>query len=378
MKKLLLLAMCSSLAFCFFSCADSDDDDDDTSVQPIVITTPQSSANVLSGAYLGGLEPITLSVDLNADALTELEQGKDISEYFSATTSAARAAISESSIDSVTNFTATVCNATASALTFMLTGKLPAENCFLSFTANIPAAATATGAAAAINALALDVGPVSSTSTASLDLAAASAPSASAFAGKTFRGAGVNTEQGCEVTYFSFDADGTGISRTFVTYYGDDEAPYVEQKSSGSSYDGSGTVVITHGSDTSEEKLIELDGSYYLYDDTEPLNAEVANNLFTTYNMEDGSSLVLAEDGSISGIYVGEGDDSSEIKGTYSGSFVNNGGIITLYTTITITEGVPDDHFENEFTIEVLYDGQHLYQGMKLVEFTGIVPTETE
>lgn len=373
----------------FVACSDDDDDDSST---PAGGGESLSTVSVLQGAYLDGLAEITIPVELKEDAESVLTQGKDVSEYFT-DTSSARAV----STNFLTDFIATVSKLTEKGIIITLSGKLKASDYSLALRAAIPAAYTKSGSAASVDALTVNVGSAAKVSEDSLDLSQETVPTAADLAGKTFKYTEVNSDTGYKIRYYQFDADGATATQTTVETDTEEQVKNRKVTFTGVPYNSTdGSLPICHQGHGENKKseydynsddfdkdsmtLCKIGGRYYLYSEG-TFKAEKSDTLFTTYAMledgeEEGSYITLQKDGSITGRYEDEKEDKEDktkkikITGSYTGSFVNNNGVIMLSFDMK-----PDDSDESEDGLvqSLIYNGTNLLDGGEFTEYAGTI-----
>ena len=359
-KGIFAIIAMSVLSIAFFGYFhDSDDDDDDTSSSE---SASDKSVGILNGAYLDGLSEIKVSAALKSGVYSD---GADVSGLFSISTNSAKSArlVSNSYVSS---FGATISKIFSDYFIVALSGKVALSDSSLKISVALPADKTSSGSALTVSPLTVNTGSAAAVSTASLALSSGSAPSTSELAGKTFKYVKCNSQDGVDVVFYQFNESGSSATHTRIkegTLKGVYTAPYDES---------TGYLGLYHSSsDADSMNLIKIGGNLYFYDTESEYSAQSSSSLFTRYNIgDDGSYMTLSKDGSISGYYT-DTKDGVTTTGDFSGNFVNNGGIVTIYTTVT-------SNGEEIFSLDepCIYSGTALTTGGAFVEYLGSVPTE--
>jgi hypothetical protein len=373
-KGIFAIIAMSALSIAFFGCFhDSDDDDDDASSSSE--SASDKSVGILNGAYLDGLSEIKVSAALKSGVYSA---GDSVSDLFSISTNSAK---SERSVSSnyVSNFDATISKIFSDYFIVALSGKVALSDSSLKISVALPADKTSSGSALSVSPLTVNTGSAAAVSTASLALSTGTIPSASELAGKTFKYVRINCETGYKFVFYEFSDDGTTATQTSITYDTEDTSENETKIYTNVPYDsttgklpichnGSGTVSYSSVSDEDVMTLKKVGDAYYLYSINKDFEAENSSTLFTTYySLEDGEKtgdyIILKSDGTIGGAY----EDSKNGNGTYSGSFINNAGVISLSYTMS------GDGFTG--SEEVIYTGSNIVDGGVFAEYLGEVPS---
>lgn len=360
-KGIFAIIAMSVLSIAFFGCFhDSDDDDDDDATTSSYATADYA---LLKGAYLDGLQEVTIPIELNSTALSALSKGYDASGFFSAETSSSRFARSVGS-SFASDFKATVSKATESGITLSFSGKTSALDYLFSLIATIPAAYTASGSAATRTAITLSVGSASTIPETSIDIANGTIPTKSELKGKTFKYVKGNSKDGIDIVYYVFNSDGSSATQKRFKE-GKAKDPYTAPYNETTGYLG----LYHHEDEADHMYLKKVGNTIYFYDKESEYSAESSSSLFTKYNLGGGSYIVLSSDGSASGYYT-DTKDGVTTTGNYTGTFVNNGGVITMYIA-AISNG------EEIFALEdpCIYTGSELTTGGVFAEYLGEVPS---
>lgn len=379
-KGIFAIIAMSVLSIAFFGCFhDSDDDDDSSSSSE---SASDKSVGILNGAYLDGLSEIKVSAALKSGVYSD---GADVSGLFSISTSSAKSARSVS--DSyVSSFGATISKIFSDYFIVALSGKVALSDSSLKISVALPADKTSSGSALTVSPLTVNTGSAAAVSTASLALSSGTIPSTSELAEKTFKYTRWNCKTGYKIVFYTFDDSGKTATQKTVTYdtSGDEEngtvvfnkVPY--NSSTGAfllchddDHDSISTYEYSDNVDADDMTLCKIGDAYYLYATNDnSFSPESSNTLFTKYTMKGGSYITLSSSGSISGYYT-DTKEGVTTTGNYSGNFVNNGGVVTIYTTVTNTSG------EKVFSLaeQVLYTGSNIVDGGEFTEYLGEVPS---